>query len=91
METSTHVLSELSFIFISQMKEDELEELRELNRHLRTLLKEKDEKADILKHNFNVNRYLPIYLSAISIKNWSNYSRKFYFADSARKIESSEQ
>lgn len=40
------------------MKEDELEELRELNRHLQTLLKEKDESADILKHNFNVNRYL---------------------------------
>lgn len=40
------------------MKEDELEELRELNRHLQTLLKEKDESEDILKHNFNVNRYL---------------------------------
>nr|XP_012232770.1 PREDICTED: polyamine-modulated factor 1-binding protein 1-like [Linepithema humile] len=35
------------------MREDELEELRELNRHLQTLLKEKNENTDILKHNFN--------------------------------------
>jgi len=39
------------------MKEDELEDLRELNKHLQTLLKEKDENANILRHNFNVNQY----------------------------------
>ncbi|XP_070162417.1 putative leucine-rich repeat-containing protein DDB_G0290503 [Polyergus mexicanus] len=36
------------------MKEDELEELRELNKHLQTLLKEEDENANILRHNFNI-------------------------------------
>ncbi|GAB1868605.1 hypothetical protein CAJAP_09684 [Camponotus japonicus] len=36
------------------MKEDELEDLRELNKHLQTLLKEKDENANILRHNFNI-------------------------------------
>ncbi|XP_071644474.1 uncharacterized protein [Temnothorax longispinosus] len=35
------------------MKEDELEELRELNRHLKTLLKEKDEDSNILRRNVN--------------------------------------
>jgi len=47
------------------MKEDELEELRELNRHLQALLKEKDENASILRRNVNVNRYL---LPTTSIK-----------------------
>ncbi|XP_071575098.1 uncharacterized protein [Temnothorax nylanderi] len=36
------------------MKEDELEELRELNRHLKTLLKQKDEDSNILRRNVNV-------------------------------------
>ncbi|XP_050451738.1 myosin-11-like [Cataglyphis hispanica] len=36
------------------MKEDELEELRELNKHLQTLLKEEDENANILRRNFNI-------------------------------------
>ncbi|XP_039313029.1 sporulation-specific protein 15 [Solenopsis invicta] len=35
------------------MKEDELEELRLLNRQLQTLLEEKDENANILKRNVN--------------------------------------
>ncbi|XP_011695060.1 PREDICTED: early endosome antigen 1-like [Wasmannia auropunctata] len=35
------------------MKEDELEEQRELIRHLQTLLKEKDESSGILRRNFN--------------------------------------
>ncbi|XP_018304974.1 paramyosin-like isoform X2 [Mycetomoellerius zeteki] len=35
------------------MKEDELEELRELNRHMQTLLKEKDEDTSILRRNIN--------------------------------------
>lgn len=39
------------------MKEDELDELRELNRRLQTLMKEKDDHADILRHNLNVNLY----------------------------------
>lgn len=43
--------------FAFQMKEDELEELRELNRHLQTLLKEKDEDSNMLRRNVNVNRY----------------------------------
>ncbi|EGI64384.1 hypothetical protein G5I_07189 [Acromyrmex echinatior] len=38
------------------MKEDELEEVRELNRHMQTLLKEKDENTSILRRNVNVNR-----------------------------------
>lgn len=38
-----------------QMKEDELEELRELNRHLQALLKEKDGDSNVLRHNVNVN------------------------------------
>lgn len=40
------------------MKDDELDELRELNRELQALLKEKDENANILKRNLNVNWYL---------------------------------
>lgn len=39
------------------MKEDELEELRDLNRHLQALLKEKDEDSNVLRRNVNVNRY----------------------------------
>ncbi|XP_020280362.1 putative leucine-rich repeat-containing protein DDB_G0290503 isoform X2 [Pseudomyrmex gracilis] len=35
------------------MKDDELDELRELNRELQALLKEKDENANILKRNLN--------------------------------------
>lgn len=50
------------------MKEDELEELRELNKHLQTLLKEKDENANILRHNFNVNQYL--LLTMCHLKVW---------------------
>lgn len=47
-----------------------MEELRELNRHLQTLLKEKDENANILRRNNNVNWYL---LLTMSIKNLRNY------------------
>ncbi|XP_012056221.1 PREDICTED: paramyosin-like [Atta cephalotes] len=35
------------------MKEDELEELRELNKHMQTLLREKDENTCILRRNIN--------------------------------------
>ncbi|XP_011883541.1 PREDICTED: sporulation-specific protein 15-like [Vollenhovia emeryi] len=35
------------------MKEDELEELRELNRHLQSLLKEKNEDSNFLRRNVN--------------------------------------
>ncbi|XP_036149734.1 early endosome antigen 1-like [Monomorium pharaonis] len=35
------------------MKEDELEELREMNRHLQALLQEKEENTNILKRNVN--------------------------------------
>lgn len=42
--------------FAFQMKEDELEELRELNRHLETMLKEKDEDSSMLRRSVNVNR-----------------------------------
>lgn len=52
------------------MKEDELEELRELNKHLQTLLKEENENANILRRNLNVNRYL---LLTTLIKNSCNY------------------
>lgn len=52
------------------MKEDELEELRELNKHLQTLLKEEDENANILRRNLNVNRYL---LLTTLIKNLCNH------------------
>ncbi|KYN02680.1 hypothetical protein ALC62_06480 [Cyphomyrmex costatus] len=38
------------------MKEDELEELRDLNRHMQTLLKEEDKNTSILRRNVNVNR-----------------------------------
>lgn len=69
------------------MKEDELEELRLLNRQLQTLLEEKDENANILKRNVNVNRYLfPI----TSIKNLCNYLN-LASLDLARKVESGEQ
>lgn len=47
------------------MKEDELEDLRELNKHLQTLLKEKDENANILRHNFNVNQYYLLLICVI--------------------------
>ncbi|XP_070522437.1 LOW QUALITY PROTEIN: uncharacterized protein [Cardiocondyla obscurior] len=42
------------FIFAFQMREDDLKDLQDLNRHLQTLLKEKDEDSNILKHNVNV-------------------------------------
>ncbi|KAL0134829.1 hypothetical protein PUN28_001542 [Cardiocondyla obscurior] len=35
------------------MREDDLKDLQDLNRHLQTLLKEKDEDSNILKHNVN--------------------------------------
>lgn len=70
------------------MKEDELEELRELNRHLQTLLKEKDENANILRRNNNVNRYL---LLTKSIKNLRNYLNSRVSLDLAGKVEDSKR
>lgn len=70
------------------MKEDELEELRELNKHLQTLLKEEDENANILRHNLNVNQYL---LLITLVKNLCNHLNLSYILDLARKVENSKR
>lgn len=59
------------------MKEDELEELRELNKHLQTLLKEEDENANMLRRNFNVNQYL---LLIILVENLCNHLNLSYIS-----------
>lgn len=54
-QITNYALSAFAFLF--QMKDDELEELREMNRHWQTLLEEKDKNEGVLMRNVNVNRY----------------------------------